>query len=91
MANNSKTDAEARYAKAQKRVQEAAKAQTDAQSEARRVDANTLRLRALRLAKEASDRAAVEAAPAVVPKKRAKAKAVPKSIPVEKLNAANDE
>ena len=89
LAASSKTDAEARYAKAQKRVQEAAKAQTEAQSEAKRVDANTVRLRALRLAKEAADLAAAAAAPPPA-RKKAKAKTA-KSIPVEALNAANDE
>jgi hypothetical protein len=90
LAASSKTDAEARYAKAQKRVQEAAKAQTEAQAEAKRVDANTIRLRALRLAKEAADIAAAAAAPPVPAKKKARAKTA-KSIPVEALNAANDE
>ena len=90
MANNSKSDAEMRYAKAQKRVQEAAKAQTEVQAEAKRVDANTLRLRALRHAKEAADLAAAAAAPAAPAKKKAKAKPA-KSIPVEALNASNDE
>ena len=90
MASNSKSDAEVRYAKAQKRVQEAAKAQTEAQAEARRVDANTVRLRALRLAKEATDRAAAEAAPPTPAKKKGGVKKA-KSIPVESLNAANDE
>ena len=88
--NNSKTDAEVRYAKAQKRVQEAAKAQTEVQAEAKRVDANTARLRALRLAKEAADLATAAAAPPAPVKKKAKAKTA-KSIPVEALNASNDE
>ena len=86
LASNSKSDAEVRYAKAQKRVQEAAKAQTEVQTEAKRVSANTARLKALRLAKEAADLAATPAAPV---KKKPKAKA--KAIPVEKLSAENDE
>ncbi len=89
MAKSSKTDAEIRYAKAQKRVQEAAKAQTEVQAEARRVNDNTARLRELRLAKEASDAAALAAAPPAAkkkPKSRAKA-----AIPLEKLNASNDD
>lgn len=84
--NKTKTDAEARYAKAQKRVQEATKAQTEVQAEARRVTDNTARLRALRLAKEAADLAAKAAAP---PRKKAKARV--KSIPVGKRDAENDE
>ena len=46
MANNSKSDAEVRYAKAQKRAQEATKAQSDADAEAKRVNDNTARLKA---------------------------------------------
>ena len=60
------------------------------QSEAKRVDANTVRLRALRLAEEAADLAAAAAAPAAPAKKKAKASTA-KSIPVEALNASNDE
>ena len=84
--DKTKTDAEARYAKAQKRVQEATKAQTEAQAEAKRVTDNTARLRALRLAREEADLAAKAAAP---PRKKAKARA--RSIPVGKRNASNDE
>jgi hypothetical protein len=88
VANNSKTDAEARYAKAQKRAQEATKAQSDADAEAKRVNDNTARLRALRLAKEASDAAEARANPQA--KGRRKKAAGAKSIRVEKLNASND-
>jgi hypothetical protein len=87
VANNPKTDAEARYAKAQKRAQEASKAQSDADAEAKRVNDNTARLRALRLAKEASDAAAARANPPTRAKRKA---AGAKSIRVEKLNASND-
>ena len=88
MAKGSKTDAEVRYAKAQKRIEEVAKVQTEVQAEAKRISDNTARLRGLRLAKEAADLAAPPAAPA---KKKPKPKAKAKSIPAEKLNASNDE
>jgi hypothetical protein len=58
------------------REQEALKALREYQTEKSRVDANTLRLRALRLAKEAADAEAAAAQPAPakkVAKKRAKA------------------
>ena len=89
MAKSSKTDAEIRYAKAQKRVQEAQKAQTEVQAEARRVSDNTARLRGLRLAKEAADLAAIAAAPPPA-KKKAKSRAKA-AIPLAKLNASNDD
>lgn len=89
MANNSKSDAEVRYAKAQKRAQEATKAQSDADAEAKRVNDNTARLKALRLAKEASDAAEALANPPPVKGKRKKPAA--KSIRVAKLNASNDD
>ena len=89
MANNSKSDAEVRYAKAQKRAQEATKAQSDADAEAKRVNDNTARLKALRLAKEASDAAAALANPPAA--KGRKKKAAAKSVRVEKLNASNDD
>ena len=96
-----KTDAEARYAKVQKRVQEATQAVKEADSEARRVTDNTARLKGLRLAKEAADAAELAAAPPVVKGKRkpkapakakgpAKGKAAAKAIPVEELNAEDD-
>ena len=91
-----KTDAEARYAKVQKRVQEATQAVKEADSEAKRVTDNTARLKGLRLAKEAADAAELAAAPPVVKGKRkpkakapAKVKAA-KAIPVEELNAEDD-
>ena len=93
MATSTKTDAEARYARAQKRAADATKAMTESQVEAKRVTDNTARLKALRLAKETADLAAKAAAPPAKPKakKKAKAKAPVKSIPVEDLNAGNDE
>jgi len=94
MASGPKSEAEARYARAQKRQQEATKAQSDFQVEAKRVDANTLRLRGLRLAKEAADaKALADAPPPVKAKRKAKpkpAKAAAKSIPVEELDASDD-
>ena len=72
MATSRRTEAEERYSKAQKRAKDAAKAMTEAEVEAKRVDENTARLRALRLAKEAKDAAAAAAGP---PKKAKKAAA----------------
>ena len=71
-SKTSKTDAEAKFARTQKRATDAARAMSDAQAEAKRVDDNTLRLRALRLAKEARD--AADAAAAPPPKAKAKPK-----------------
>jgi hypothetical protein len=91
-----KTDAEEKTARMEKRATDAARAMNEAQAEARRIDENTLRLRALRLAKEEKERAAAERAasrppppPKAKPAAKAKAKAG-KSIPVRKLNAQND-
>ncbi len=53
MASSSKSDAEARFAKTQARQRDAAKAMSDAEREAKRVDDNTARLKALRLARDA--------------------------------------
>ena len=63
MAKGSKASAEASYARTQKRVRDAAKAMTEVEVEAKRIDDNTQRLRALRLAKEAADAAAAAAKP----------------------------
>ena len=52
---------------------EAAQAMREYQAEKVRVDANTARLRALRLAKEAADAAVVEAQPKTKPKAMPKA------------------
>ncbi len=53
MPRSTRSDAEARYAKTQARQREAAKAMSDAEKEAQRVDDNTARLKALRLARDA--------------------------------------
>ncbi len=53
MAKGSKEAAEARFAKVQARAQEAARAMNDAAAEAKRIDNNTARLKALRLARDA--------------------------------------
>jgi hypothetical protein len=95
MANDDKRiNAESRFARTQKRADDASQAMKDAQAEVKRVEDNTQRLRALRLAKEAADRAEAAANP---PPARSKAKAKPKpkvkaakSIPVEDLNAEDD-
>jgi hypothetical protein len=84
-SKTSKTDAEAKFARTQKRATDAARAMSDAQAEAKRVDENTLRLRALRIAKEARDAAEAAAAPPVVKGKAklaAAAKAAPKAAAV---------
>ncbi|HZP18765.1 MAG TPA: hypothetical protein VFB16_01030 [Bauldia sp.] len=99
MPSNPRTTAETRFRKAQDRAREAATAMNEVVAEARRLDANTARLKALRLAKEAKD--AVEAAAEKAAKAAAKAaprvrkpRAAPKpkaSLQVEELNASNDE
>ncbi len=53
MPRGSRSDAEARFAKTQARQREAAKAMSDAEAEAKRVDDNTQRLKALRMARDA--------------------------------------
>ena len=53
MPRSTKSDAEARFAKTQARARDAAKAMSDAEMEARRVDDNTARLKALRMARDA--------------------------------------
>ncbi len=78
MPRSSRSDAEARFAKTQARQREAAKAMSDAEAEAKRVDDNTARLKALRLARDArlAEEAAVvaeEKAVAVKAKTAAKA------------------
>jgi hypothetical protein len=75
-SKTSKTDAEAKFARTQKRATDAARAMSDAQAEAKRVDENTLRLRALRLAKEARDATDRANAPPVPAKGKAKPKVV---------------
>ena len=62
-SSKTRSDAEARFAKAQKRASEAAKAMSEAEAEARRIDANTARLRALRLARDAAQSRAAGAVP----------------------------
>ena len=62
--NKSKTEAEARFVRAQKRAQDARSALTEAEVESRRVDANTARLKALRMARDAADLGAKPAAKA---------------------------
>ena len=70
---------------------------SDAQAEVKRIDDNTARLRALRLAREAKE-AADLAAGIITMKAKAKAKPkaakpipkVAKAIPVKRLNARND-
>jgi hypothetical protein len=85
-----KTDAEARYAKVQKRAAEATLAVKEADAESRRVTDNTARLKGLRLAKIAAEAAELAANPPP-PKRKAKARAkVAKAIPVEELNAEDD-
>ncbi len=87
--------------RAERKAREAAEARRDHDAEVRRVDANTERLRALRLARDASEAAVGKTAKAGKTAKtgktakagetrvRPKAKTA-KSIPVAKLNASND-
>ncbi len=92
MASNEKRiNAESRFARTQKRAEDASQAMKDAQAEGRRVEDNTARLKALRLAKEAADLAEAAAnPPAAKAKRKPKAKVAAKSIPVEELNAEDD-
>ncbi len=53
MSKNTKEAAEARFAKLQAREREAAKAMSEVAAEAKRVEDNTARLKALRLARDA--------------------------------------
>jgi hypothetical protein len=57
LAKSIRTEAEEKYAKAQQRARETAKAMTEVEAEAKRIADNTARLKALRLAKEAADAA----------------------------------
>jgi hypothetical protein len=92
MASNEKRiAAESRFARTQKRAEDASQAMKEAQAEARRVDDNTARLKALRLAKEAADEAEAAANPPPAKTRgKPKAKAAARSIPVEDLNAEDD-
>ncbi len=62
--------AETRFARAQKAAEDSKKALKEHQVEAARIDANTARLRALRLAKEAAERENPPAKPGRVVKKK---------------------
>jgi len=75
LARNSKEArdrAEASFGKREKQAQEGDKARNDYEAAARAVSAKTERLKALRLAKEASDREAEARKVPVVPVKRQK-------------------
>ncbi|HVY19389.1 MAG TPA: hypothetical protein VHA70_04820 [Bauldia sp.] len=88
MASNVKPGSEARVTRALQRSQDAASANRELAAENQRIADNTARLRGLRLAKEAADAKAL----AEAPKKKAKKPARnAKSIPVDKLNASNDD
>lgn len=90
-SNDKRINAESRFARTQKRAEDASQAMKDAQAEVRRVEDNTQRLKALRLAKEAADRAEAIANPLPAKAKRKpRAKAAAKSIPIEDLNAEDD-
>ena len=83
MPRSTRSDAEARFAKVQARQREAAKAMSDAEAEAKRVDDNTARLKKLRLARDAklAEEAAVVAEEKAV---AAEAKATAKAAKVAK-------
>jgi hypothetical protein len=89
-SKTSKTEAEAKFARMEKRATDAARAVSDAEAEAKRVEDNTARLKALRLAKEAKDKEAASRVVAAPVAAKAKPKAKPRAIPVKKLNAKND-
>ena len=80
-SKTTKTEAEAKFARSQKRATDAARAMNDAAAEAKRVDDNTARLRALRMARDAKLAAdAAVAGPVPAPAKgRAKPKAAVKA------------
>jgi hypothetical protein len=63
-------EAEARFTRAQKAAEDGKKAMKEHEAEAARINANTARLRALRLAKEAADRESALAKPERATKKK---------------------
>jgi hypothetical protein len=63
-------EAEARFTRAQKAAEDSKKAMKEHEAEAARINANTARLRALRLAKEAADRESAAAKPERKAKKK---------------------
>lgn len=74
MADQSKTDkANAQFRKLQ-RVEDGKKAMSEYEAEQERIRANTARLRALRLARDAAEQAARQAAPAPAKKTAKKTK-----------------
>jgi hypothetical protein len=87
-----RNNTESREARLARLADAAAKGRSEAEAEARHVEENTRRLRALRLAKEAADaEAAANAPPKPVRSSRRKAPpAKAKSIKVEELNAEDD-
>src|SRR5215204_4769090 len=75
MANKSeeaKARAEGQFRKREQRSSEAEKAHADIAAQARALDKNTARLKALRLAKEAADREAAKREPAKQPARKGK-------------------
>jgi len=85
-----RNDLEGRRTRMAKRAEQAAQGRNEAAAEARHVEENTQRLRALRLAKEAADREAVEREPPKAARKPARRKPAAKAIKVEELNAEDD-
>jgi hypothetical protein len=63
-------EAEARFTRAQKAAEDSKKAMKEHEAEAARINANTARLRALRLAKEAADHESAAAKPERKAKKK---------------------
>ncbi len=78
MATSGKAESEIRFAKAQKRQQDASKALTEAEAENKRVDEKTARLKAARLARDAADALAAANAPPPAPKAKKKKPAAKK-------------
>ncbi len=81
MARGTRSDAEAKYAKARAKAHEAAQVMSEVEAEAKRVTDNTARLKALRLARDAREAeetaAAAEARAAAKTAKKPRAKAKP--------------
>jgi len=71
-SEEAKARAEGQFRKREQRSSEAEKAHADIAAQARALDKNTARLKALRLAKEATDREAAKREPAKQPARKGK-------------------
>ena len=84
LQKSSREDAEVKFAAKQKKAQEANRAMSDYEANVRRVDENTARLRALRLAKEAAEAAEPKPAKPAARRKTATAAKAPKAAKTTK-------